>query len=228
MEKQLNVTVWNERDEGIGAYPEGIHKAIASFLTESSQFKTVRTATLPQPEHGLSDEVLNDTDVLLWWGHSMHGKVEDAIVNKIFERVHDGMGIILLHSAHASKIFQKLMGTKTQKLRWREIGELERVWTVDPNHPITAARQERIEQAGGNSFRDYSMPQAIIRFKQGFGRLIRKETDTGAVAILDCRAGEHGDYRRLVLGALPNVRVTSRIRDIVQFMRDKKEPGYFA
>ena len=96
----------------------------------------IRTATLQQDdEHGLSDEVLNDTDVLLWWGHCYHGDVKDAIVNKVCSRVHDGMGFIPLHSAHGSKPFGKLMGTPCSLL-WREANESAHVWTVAPTHPI--------------------------------------------------------------------------------------------
>ena len=133
---KLNVTVWNEREEAIGPYANGIHNALADFLKKSGEFGTVRTATLPQPEHGLTEEVLKDTDVLLWWGHSLHGQVEDEIVERVHQRVLEGMGILLLHSAHASKIFHKLMGTNTIGLRWREADELERVWTIEPSHPI--------------------------------------------------------------------------------------------
>ena len=142
MSKKLNVTVWNERDGGIGPYTDGIHQAIASFLRETGRFNEVRTATLPQPEHGLTEEVLNDTDVLLWWGHQYHHLVDDGVVYRVKQRVMNGMGLIALHSAHASKIFQQLMGTESWKLRWRDIGELERVWTVGHGHPITAGVPE--------------------------------------------------------------------------------------
>ena len=95
----------------------------------------VRTATLDEPEHGLTDEVLANTDVLLWWGHMAHGDVSDAVVDKVQERVLGGMGLIVLHSAHYSKIFKRLMGAHCS-LIWREAGEKERVWTIAPGHPI--------------------------------------------------------------------------------------------
>jgi len=134
--QKLNVTVWNEREEAIGPYKDGIHNALADFLKQSGEFGTVRTAILPQPEHGLTEEVLNNTDVLLWWGHTFHGDVKDEIVERVHKRVLEGMGLLVLHSGHASKIFSKLMGTDTEGLRWREAGELERVWTIEPSHPI--------------------------------------------------------------------------------------------
>ncbi|WP_309122759.1 ThuA domain-containing protein [Paenibacillus sp.] len=133
------VTVWNEyrherNDPVVGAlYPNGIHGAIASFLTEAG-FET-RTATLDEPEHGLTDDVLRDTDVLVWWGHLAHGEVGEETVRKVKERVLGGMGLIVLHSGHHSKIFRALMGTSCDLL-WREANEKERLWVVSPGHPI--------------------------------------------------------------------------------------------
>ncbi|MBC8078818.1 MAG: ThuA domain-containing protein [Gorillibacterium sp.] len=136
----INVTVWNEylheKEEGsvvAEIYPLGIHNAIAEGII-SDDFQ-VRTATMDQLEHGLTEEVLKETDVLLWWGHMGHEQVSDEIVNRVHERVLKGMGLIVLHSGHFSKIFKKLMGTSCD-LRWREIGEKERIWVVDPAHPI--------------------------------------------------------------------------------------------
>ena len=139
MNHKINVTSWYEH-AGRGeddCYPEGMNAAIAGFLSRSGEFAAVREASFPQPDHGLGDEVLNDTDVLVWWGHSKHGLVSDEIVEKIQKRVLNGMGLIVLHSAHASKIFRRLMGTNTHKLRWRDIGERERIWTIAHHHPIT-------------------------------------------------------------------------------------------
>ena len=137
----LKATVWNEyrhekRNEKIAAiYKDGIHGAISEALTEAGIDN--RTATLDEPEHGLTDAVLAETDVLLWWGHTAHGEVSDEIVEKVVKRVHEGMGFVALHSAHASKPFRRLMGTRTQELRWREDGEMERLWVMKPGHPIT-------------------------------------------------------------------------------------------
>jgi trehalose utilization protein len=142
------VTVWNEgvhetKDAAVAAlYPNGLHAALAEPLRAAGL--TVQTATLAQPEHGLTDEVLNNTDVLIWWGHMAHGEVRDEIVAKVHARVLKGMGLIVLHSGHFSKIFQKLMGT-TCNLKWREIGEKERLWVTNPAHPIAAGLGEYIE-----------------------------------------------------------------------------------
>jgi trehalose utilization protein len=130
----------NERVHEI--YPEGMHAAIASFLREQlGESVSVRTATLDQPEHGLSGDVVQHTDVLTWWGHSAHGQVGDAVVDRIQEAVLDGMGLLVLHSAHESKIFRRLMGTACS-LRWREADDREVVWTVNPGHPITVGVPE--------------------------------------------------------------------------------------
>jgi len=136
----LRVTVWNEarhektNPEVKKVYPNGMHTVIAQALTEQG-FDT-RTATLDEPEHGLTQEVLDSTDVLIWWGHMAHGDVQDAIVDRVQQRVlRDGMGLVVLHSGHHSKIFKKLMGTSCDLL-WREAGEKERLWVVAPGHPI--------------------------------------------------------------------------------------------
>jgi trehalose utilization protein len=142
MNKTTNVTVWDEVEGAIGPYPQGMYTVIADFLKASGEFGEVRIALLPQPEHGLTEEVLNNTDVLVYWAHCYHHMVDDNIVERIRLRVLNGMGLILLHSAHASKIFQRLVGTETWKLRWREVGELERVWRIEPAHPITAGVPE--------------------------------------------------------------------------------------
>jgi trehalose utilization protein len=149
MEDNVRVTVWNEyrherRNEKVAAiYPEGIHAAIAAGLGEHG-LAQVRTATLDEPEHGLTEAVLAETDVLTWWGHMAHGEVDDAIVNRVHQRVLAGMGLVVLHSGHHSKLFKKLMGT-TCDLRWREADEHERFWVVDPGHPIAAGLPDYFE-----------------------------------------------------------------------------------
>lgn len=146
----INVTVWNEfrhekHNEAIKKiYPNGIHNTIKDYLDKVDGLK-VRTATLDEPEHGLTDEVINSTDVMLWWGHTAHGEVKDDIVDKVFYRIQRGMGLIVLHSGHASKIFQKITGTRSAELKWREDGDIERLWVIDHNHPITQGIGDYIE-----------------------------------------------------------------------------------
>ena len=142
MAAPIRVTVWNEnlheaQNERVRAiYPEGLHGAIAAGLrAQLGDAVQVRTATLEMPEHGLSDEVLNDTEVLTWWGHMGHDLVNDAVVARVQARVLAGMGLLVLHSGHFSKPFKRLMGTSCG-LRWREADDRELVWTVNPGHPI--------------------------------------------------------------------------------------------
>ncbi|PCJ63363.1 MAG: trehalose utilization protein ThuA [Planctomycetota bacterium] len=149
MSKKINVTVWNEyvhelKNEAVKKlYPNGMHNTIKEFLSTNEDLE-IRTATLAEENHGLSDEVLENTDVMLWWGHMAHKKVSDEIVEKVHKRVLEGMGLIVLHSGHFSKIFQKLMGTNCS-LKWREEAEKERLWNIEPNHPITQGIGEYIE-----------------------------------------------------------------------------------
>ena len=140
----IRVTVWNEfrHEKAEGAkfdtvrshYPVGIHEAIASHLRKSADFQ-VSTAWLDQPEHGMTEEALAKTDVLTWWAHGHHAAVGDAIVDRVCKRVLEGMGLIVLHSGHASKPFTRLMGT-SGRLKWREVGEREILWVTKPGHPI--------------------------------------------------------------------------------------------
>lgn len=144
----LRVTVWNEgrhekTDETVKAvYPDGLHNAIASFLSVDPEL-AVTTATLDDPECGLPDAVLNNTDVLIWWGHMAHDDVPDELAQKVQEAVLKGMGLIVLHSGHLSKPFRRLMGTSCT-LRWRD-ADRERLWTVNPTHPIAQGLPEHFE-----------------------------------------------------------------------------------
>jgi trehalose utilization protein len=139
---RIRVTIWNEfvhenQNEAVKAlYPRGIHGAIAEGLDALGDFE-ISTATLDQPEAGLPSSLLDATDVLIWWGHKAHKDVPEDIVERVVARVQQGMGLIVLHSAHYSRVFQRLMGTSCS-LRWREAGEKERLWVVNPAHPIAA------------------------------------------------------------------------------------------
>lgn len=138
----IRVTVWNENlhehrlPRVRELYPQGIHGALADALQEAlGASVVVRTATLDQPEHGLTEQVLEETDVMTWWGHMAHEQVSDAVAARVHARVLAGMGLVVLHSGHYSKPFRSLMGTSCA-LRWREADDRELVWTVNPGHPI--------------------------------------------------------------------------------------------
>lgn len=135
------VTIWNEyrhereMPEVARIYPHGMHETIGAYLRQ--QGFAVSTATLDEQEHGLTDHMLAETDVLVWWGHAAHDEVRETVVDRVQQRVLDGMGLLVLHSGHFSKIFKRLMGTSCD-LTWREAEEKERIWVVDPGHPIAA------------------------------------------------------------------------------------------
>ena len=163
----MKVTVWNENQHEkkdpivLEYYPGGLHGYIANFL-KCDDIET-RTATLDDEECGLTDEVLADTDVLVWWGHRAHDKVPDEVVERVQKYVLAGMGLVVLHSGHHSKIFRKLMGT-TCNLKWRNNAR-ERIWTVMPNHPIAAGVDETFvldpEEMYGECF-DIPNPDDVI------------------------------------------------------------------
>jgi len=141
MSTKIEVLVWGEfrhekKNKKVAElYPRGMHETIADFLRKEPGLE-VKTAWLDQHEHGLSEQVLKRTEVLVWWGHMAHGEVSDEIVKKVQKRVLEGMGLIVLHSGHYAKIFKALLGT-TCSLKWREASDKERLWNIAPHHPIT-------------------------------------------------------------------------------------------
>jgi trehalose utilization protein len=167
----LQVLVWGENrherteDHVAALYPHGMHETIAAGVREHlGTTATVRTATLDDPGHGLGEQVLAGTDVLTWWGHAAHAEVADEVVERVHRHVLAGMGLVVLHSAHWSKIFKRLMGT-TCSLRWRSDSERELVWTVDPGHPIARGVPSPIviaEQEMYGEFFDIPAPDELV------------------------------------------------------------------
>lgn len=167
----LRVLVWGENvheqvEEHVRTlYPDGMHATIAAGIRENLGDRArVRATTMQEPEHGLSEEVLADLDVLVWWGHAAHADVDDEVVERVHRHVLSGLGLVVLHSGHWSKIFGKLMGT-TCTLRWRSEQDRELVWTVDPTHPITRGVPNPIvidqQEMYGESF-DIPAPDELI------------------------------------------------------------------
>ncbi len=150
MKEGIRVTVWNEgvhekEHEAVRKiYPKGMGHPIAQYLKRQAGIRSVRVCQLDDPGQGLTDRVLNTTDVMSWWGHMAHDRVLDENVDRVHARVLDGMGLVVLHSGHYSKIFKRLMGTSCS-LKWREIGEKERIWVVAPAHPIAEGLPEYFE-----------------------------------------------------------------------------------
>ena len=162
------VTVWNENvheqeDDAVAdIYPDGIHGTIADALADHG-FET-ETATLQDPEHGLTEDVPEETDVLVWWSHIAQDEVEDAVAERVADAVRGGMGLIVLHSAVLSTVFRSLMGT-TGTLKWREADERERLWVTEPTHPIAEGVDECIEleptEMYGEPF-DVPTPDSVV------------------------------------------------------------------
>jgi trehalose utilization protein len=146
---KIRVVVWGEnvhenKSERIRkVYPNGMHHCIAEGLAADDSI-SVSTATLQEPDHGLTESRLAETDVLLWWGHIAHQEVQDRTVDLVQKRVLEGMGLIVLHSGHYSKIFKRMLGT-TCSLTWREADEKERLWICNPGHPIVQGLGEYFE-----------------------------------------------------------------------------------
>jgi trehalose utilization protein/sugar phosphate isomerase/epimerase len=144
----INVTVWNEnlherlQEEIRQVYPDGIHGCIAEFLSYNDDI-AVHVATFDEPEHGLTQEILDATDVLVYWSHMAQEAFSDVVAERIRQAVLNGMGLIALHSAHASKMMKKLLGT-TMTLKWRH-GDRERLFVTAPSHPIAQYIPEYIE-----------------------------------------------------------------------------------
>jgi trehalose utilization protein len=170
--RPTRVVVWNEfvhetRGDAtvLAHYPDGIHEVVAAGLRELLGDEVdVSTATLAEPEHGLTEERLAETDVLLWWGHIAHDQVSDEVVERVVRHVQSGMGIIVLHSGHYSKPFTRLLGT-TCSLRWRNAAERELVWTVAPTHPIAEGVPDPLvipEQETYGEYFDVPTPDELI------------------------------------------------------------------
>jgi trehalose utilization protein len=164
----IRVTIWNEflqeqrKEEVARIYPKGMHGAIADGIRQEG-FE-ISCATFEEPEHGLTQEKLDRTDVLIYWGHVEHKGFQDHVVDHICKRVHEGMGLVVLHSGHHSKLFRKLMGTSCDLL-WREADEKERLWVMDPSHPIVEGIGPYIEleeeEMYGEHF-DIPTPEELI------------------------------------------------------------------
>jgi trehalose utilization protein len=155
----IRVVVWGENrhekknPKVAEIYPRGMHAAIAEALGKCEGIE-VTTATLDDPENGLTEDKLKNTDVLIWWGHLAHGDVTDLTVERVYARVLAGMGIVVLHSGHFSKIFRKLMGT-TCNLKWREAADKEIVWVTRPGHPIAAGIDDFFVLPGEEMYGEY-------------------------------------------------------------------------
>src|SRR3954452_24192208 len=243
----VRVTVWGEnvheqRDESVRAiYPDGMHAAIAAGLSASLGDRgRGRTATLDQPEHGLPQSVLDETDVLTWWGHIAHDQVQDAVVDRVQDAVLGGMGLLALHSAHSSKILRRLLGTSCS-LRWRNDAERELVWTVAPAHPIAQGVPSPIvieaQEMYGEHF-DIPAPDELVFvssfaggevfrggccFTRGRGRIFYFSPGDQEYPVY-----HHADVQRVLANAVEWVAPTPGVREPGARRSEQVDAGWFA
>ncbi len=229
MTEPLRVTVWNEfRHERhipkvAELYPDGIHGTIAALLRDEAGL-VVRTATLDEEHHGLTKRVLDETDVLIWWGHCAHDEVRDEVAADVQRRVLEGMGLLALHSAHFAKPFMRLMGTSCA-LKWRENDDKERVWTVMPSHPVAAGVPEHFELVEEMYGEPFGIPEpdetVFISWFSG-GEVFRSGASwrRGHGRVFYFRPGHEtypsfhdANVRRVIVNAVRWLRPTVRIAD---------------
>ena len=162
----INTIVWGENiheqtnEQVAQIYPDGMHCCIAKALNTDPEISAT-TATLQDVEHGLTSARLDTADVLIWWGHAAHDQVDDAVVERVIKHVWSGMGLIVLHSAHFSKVFKQLMGTACN-LTWREAGERERIWVTGNNHPIAQGLPQHFDLENEEMYGEpFSVPEPL-------------------------------------------------------------------
>lgn len=137
----IRVTIWNENEhEKTNAlvarlYPQGIHGAISKAFDGAKDI-SFEMVTQDMPEHGLTVARLKNTDVLIWWGHKIHGDVSDEIVDRVQQRVWEGMGLIVLHSGHHHHACQR----RCERLQQPVPDQLQQPGWLD--HPVDAADQQ--------------------------------------------------------------------------------------
>ncbi len=171
MADKVRVLVWDENPPHAPKelYPDGIRGAIAAGLHElAGTTIEAKTANLDEPEQGITEEALATTDVLCWWGHARHGEVSEETARRVFEAVHErGLGLIILHSGHYSKILQWTLASPGHlKGGWRvaEPPDTEEITVCAPKHPIAQGVADFVldkEEMYGAPF-DVPAPQALV------------------------------------------------------------------
>lgn len=146
---------WHEQNDCkiLEIYPKSIHGCLAGFLEDEEEIEVAHVATFDMPEHGLTEEVLTDTDVLVYWSHVLQDEFSDEVARRIQKHVQEGMGLVALHSAHYSKALRFLLGT-SMTLRWHH-GESERLVVTCPSHPIAQGIPERFDLAKEEMYGEY-------------------------------------------------------------------------
>jgi trehalose utilization protein len=148
--KKLRVLCWSEQTEPRNIYPTGISGALADHLNKQSEFEA-KTAQISDPEMGLSEETLQNTDVLIWFGHKKHGEVPDVLVDRVVKHIRErGLGFIALHSSHYCRILKKALNNTGSWSSYVNFGKPEQMWVVSPKHPIA------------KGLTDFTIPQTEI------------------------------------------------------------------
>ena len=112
MSNGIRVTVWNEglHEQELPKcreiYPDGMGRQIGRYLEKQPGIASVHCSELSDPEQGLSEEILANTDVMTWWGHKAHDRVTDENAERVQKRVLQGMGLIVLHSGHMARVWR--------------------------------------------------------------------------------------------------------------------------
>ena len=169
--KPVRVLIWDEAPTHApkSVYPKSLNGAIGDGLLETggSLFE-VTTTNIDDPSQGITDELLANTDVIIWWGHARHGEVTDETAAKVISAVHKGLGFIPLHSAHYSKVFKGVLDCTGHLYGgWRETtnpADTEEVTVAAPKHPIAQGVEDFVlpaEEMYGAPF-GIPCPQAVI------------------------------------------------------------------
>jgi len=136
----VRVIVWDEAPGHANKtiYPNSLNSVIAAALNLDAEIVAV-TANQDEPNQGITQEALDNADVLIWWGHARHNDVTDETAELVKNAVLKGMGFIALHSAHYSKTFKSILGcTGHLGGGWREGDppDTEEITVCAPRHPI--------------------------------------------------------------------------------------------
>ena len=154
----IRVTVWNENlhertiPEIKAVYPDGIHGEIASIFKDDKNIE-VKCVTMDMENQGLSRELLENTDVLIWWSHALNDEVTDENAAMVSEFIMRGMGFVALHSAHMCKVLRRILGT-TMTLKWRD-NDSERIYVTAPSHPIASGIPEYFDLPHEEMYGEY-------------------------------------------------------------------------
>lgn len=146
-QSSIHAAVWSEETAPQDVYPNDVNSTIAEHLNEHADI-VAKAVSIDHAEQGVSTELLDWCDVLLWWGHLRHDDVSDTTVDRVERYVRErGVGYIGLHSGHYARPFKRLIGTSGDLGSVRDEGETEQIEVVSPSHPIAAG------------INDFSLPQ---------------------------------------------------------------------